>query len=780
MADRIELAELNISFVGGTDDLQKGVQQAKAVVTASFNKITESGDKVERSTENVDKSFKKLDTSAVNLAARINIMERAYDQFKNVAQQGMALAQLGAQSERVEFRFKKFAGTIGSSEELLVAFNKGSAGAVDQMTAMNSAALLVQQGLVTNNAEMEKTVEMATRLGDQTLGATHRLEFFSQLLKNQSIRLLDNFGISSGRVRTRIKELQEATAGLSREEAFRIATFEEGQKALDVLGEQVEDNALQFERATAKMQDMRVEMGQRLVPAGAKLMEVVSGLDNVTLMLITTLTGAVGIMAKFSGGMSGMLKNLKLTGKQFGVLALAIGTAVAAYEVYNDLMRLIKEGQEAAAEATATWADEVDAAVEDGASLSDQMGELADRVNVANDALHQDGNILMDLGAALVRTTSETKIMTDAADKARGVIIAQASGFEEANEMIKIYNERVENAKARLHEFTIVQFESEEAMDRWIKGVDRAGIAIDNVASISMEEWQRQQEETRLATEAVAEAEAERADMVGSLGRALDYAALRDKRMREQQQKTYETGQLLIEMENERMEKREKRAEAAAKIHEEALKQAEAEAEAILKVIELEEQALNTQLKRAEQLKDASAERVARVAISELEKAQKAGLISFDEYAQAVVEVQDRFGLADDASRALTLGLTTLVDGLITGSVAASEFDDILELMVKDAQDGVIAFTDLVTQVQNFEDAAGRFSRGVVDMAGGDGGGVAVATAQSTRTEYNPETGRYEPVGGGGGGGVTIYGDLNLEGVEDAEDFLRQLMSLME
>ncbi len=824
MADRIELAELNISFVGGTDDLQKGVQQAKAVVTASFNKISDSGDKVERSTKNVDESFKKLDTSAVNLAARINLMEKAYSQFTQVARQGLALAQLGAQSERVEDRFRKFGATIGSSDELLAAFNKGSAGAVDQMTAMNSAALLVQQGLVTNNAEMEKTVEMATRLGDQTLGATHRLEFFSQLLKNQSIRLLDNFGISSGRVRTRILELQEATAGLSREEAFRIATFEEGQKALDVLGEQVEDNALQFERATAKMQDMRVEMGQMLVPAGAKAMEMFASLNNITIILITTLTGALGIMIKFSGGLDKMLTKLKMSGRQFGVLALAIGTAIAAYEVIKDLQDQVAEGQEAAAEATQKWTDEVKVAVEEGGNLGDSIEDLARRVNIADEALHADGNIIMDLATAYARTTSESKIMGEAADEVRAVIIQQADSLEHANQMIEIYNSRVDNAEALLDDFTEAQWRNIEASDTWgssVNAINAAfkflGAELPDLNQLIVENTERE--------EAAAKATEEHAESIGSLGRMLEMAALRQKRMNDAQRKTYETGQLLIEMEQERMDKREKRAEAAAKLVEDAIRdaekeaaaivraqekverarekarrafkraqkerqrafkasqrEAEAEAAAIRRIIELQEQALNVQVRRAEQFKDATAQQVAGVAISDLEKAQRAGLISFDEYAQAVVEIQDRFGLADDSSRALTLGLATLVDQFIDGNVAASEFDDILESLIKNA--GILAdqFDDVNIQANKLVERSMKLSGDVDDTVTSRGldGLAGISRLDPRSREIQSARGQDSSQAAQRGSGVTIYGDIKLEGVEDAEDFLRQLMSLME
>lgn len=797
MASQIEIAELNIRFVGDTDALQKGTTKAEAVVTASFRKVEKSADGVEKSFDKVDKSGKKLDTGAVNLAARMQILTQAYDAFRGVANKGLALAQLGAQSQRVEYRFEKFAATIGDSSELLAAFQKGAGGTVDKMTAMNTAALLVQQGLVTNNDEMEKTVELATRLGDQTQSATSRLEFFSQLLKNQSIRLLDNFGISSGVVRRRIKELQDATAGLTREEAFRIAVFEEGQKALDILGERVDDNAAKFERAQAKWQDARVEMGEKLAPVLASVANLVSGLNSTTLILTTTLAGALGMAVKFGGGLSGLVSKLGMTGAQFGLVTASVGTLIAAYEVYRRTQKIVREGQENINKALEGWEVEAKDAKEAGESLSDMAITLSDRVNKANDALHKNGHILEDIATSLVRTTQEEKIMSGAADEARKALIKQADSVEEANAAIELYNARLDNAKAALDEVTDAEYESYQSLDHVTSSAfaTEAGLAeLEDRYGLLTDEILENRQAIKDAVQAAKDADTS----YRSLGDALDYAALRDKRMREQQQKSYEQGQLLIEMERKRKKANEERAEAALAFAEKEKKAREEELEAILKAgeeiqealnkeVEARERALEIQMRRAEALKDASDERIARSAIDELARAQEAGLISFEDYTKAVVEIQDTFGLADDRSRALTLGLGMMVEGLSSGAIAAENMDTFLQQMIADAEDGVIAFENLVEQVGAFGTAVDLMGPPITrtHLVGPEGAGGDPRGAWSAGPRME-EGGRMagDPRGGGGRGeavamgGVVIYGGLHLEGIEDAEDFFRQLMAL--
>lgn len=191
------------------------------------------------------------------------------------------LAQTGAQSLRTKQAFDAISGGADTAAMNLEAMQTATRGALSEQQAMTSANQLMQMGLAGSSQELATVAEMATRLGT-AMGrdATASLEEFALLLANQSIPRLDTFGISAGKVRGRITELQAQTVGLSREQAFMTAVMEEGAVAMDRLGPPVDDAALSFERAQATAADLKAEVGERLAPA-------VAGLTQTILLLLT-------------------------------------------------------------------------------------------------------------------------------------------------------------------------------------------------------------------------------------------------------------------------------------------------------------------------------------------------------------------------------------------------------------------------------------------------------------------------------------------------------------
>jgi hypothetical protein len=175
------------------------------------------------------------------------------------------LLNLGIEAETATNRFVKFAGSQERADELLSSFNEGASGAVDSMTAMSKSTKLLSLGLVENGDEMEQVARMAINLGDQTMDAGSRIDDFGALLANQSIPRLDNFGISSGRVRQRIKELQESGQAISRDQAFKMAVMEEGAKAIERLGDTSELTSVKLDRAKAAVQDLKIDTGSAML-----------------------------------------------------------------------------------------------------------------------------------------------------------------------------------------------------------------------------------------------------------------------------------------------------------------------------------------------------------------------------------------------------------------------------------------------------------------------------------------------------------------------------------
>ncbi len=181
------------------------------------------------------------------------------------------LGRLGAESLRTKTAFENISGGAGQAADNLAAMQSATRGAISETSAMQAANQLMQMGLANTSQELFDVSEMAVRLGT-AMGrdATASIEEFSLLLANQSIPRLDTFGISASNVRTRITQLQQATANLTREEAFAIAVREEGIIAMDRLGDSAEDDLLAFERLEATTENLKTAIGEKLAPWLAK------------------------------------------------------------------------------------------------------------------------------------------------------------------------------------------------------------------------------------------------------------------------------------------------------------------------------------------------------------------------------------------------------------------------------------------------------------------------------------------------------------------------------
>lgn len=245
--------------------------------------LTANDSKFKRSMLNAQQSIR-------NIAGDIKTWAAGYLTLRT-AQEAVKLARFGAEVEREGARFRAFAGGAEEAAKMLAAFQLGAGGVADKMTSMQVGGKLLQMGIVGSADEMEQLVEMASRLGKQTDSLDQRVGDFAATLANQSMPRLDNFGISSGNVRARIDELMKSTAGLTREQAFLKAVFEEGGKALDRLGARTEDSLTMFEKMDANISNMKATVGSGLVPAFDALATSFAGItasaDGITSEKIT-------------------------------------------------------------------------------------------------------------------------------------------------------------------------------------------------------------------------------------------------------------------------------------------------------------------------------------------------------------------------------------------------------------------------------------------------------------------------------------------------------------
>lgn len=248
------------------------------------------------------------------------------------AKAAIELGKLGAQAERTERGFTTISGGADKAAANLDAMMRATNGAIDRTTAMGLANQMMQMGLADSADSLAKNAEMATRLGAAMgVDAITAMENWNAMLANQSLPRLDTYGISSGRVRTRINELMAATADLTREQAFNIAVMEEGQAALDRLGPAIEDNALKIEQSQAAWADLKNEIGMALS-------DMVAGGDSV--------------LGKFTRQWGDNLRIMRDENAEIGTLRGNIGMLADALGFNNTVFDKYRAAQEAAASAT--------------------------------------------------------------------------------------------------------------------------------------------------------------------------------------------------------------------------------------------------------------------------------------------------------------------------------------------------------------------------------------------------------------------------------------------
>ncbi len=246
--------------------------------TYAVNIIISTRDKTSQAAKAASKSLLSLQNAAKLVAV-------AYAAVR-VAQKGIEFVKLGAQAEAAEFRLTRFAGGAAEATEYLEALGRGTDGTVDRMTGMIQASRMLSTHMVQNTDEMEIAGAMVAKLGVQTWTTERRMSSLTMLLANQSIRRLDDFGLSVEAVRKRQKELEEQ--GLSTEQAFKTAVFDEAQVALATLGDTSELASTKLARIGAAWRNARdglalyaAEQAKTVIP------------DEETAAWIESLPGAV-------------------------------------------------------------------------------------------------------------------------------------------------------------------------------------------------------------------------------------------------------------------------------------------------------------------------------------------------------------------------------------------------------------------------------------------------------------------------------------------------------
>lgn len=175
----------------------------------------------------------------------------------------VAAAELATAYDRQRIAAQNLAGSQAQLNDLLVAYNNASGGAVDSVTALANVTRLLGTGFAQSVPEVEKFVR-ATRGASIALGKPQEyiIQETQLALSNTSMKRLDQIGLGIEEVTTRIEDLRRANSGMTREMAFQEAVLGLLDQKYGALTKSAEGQATGIEKLRKEWHDAGLTFGQ--------------------------------------------------------------------------------------------------------------------------------------------------------------------------------------------------------------------------------------------------------------------------------------------------------------------------------------------------------------------------------------------------------------------------------------------------------------------------------------------------------------------------------------
>ncbi len=254
------------------------------------------------------------------------------------------ITALGQESLKTKAVFEALVGGSQNVANALVTLNAATGGIVDNMTLMGGTSKMLQMGLADSTDEAAQFIEMAVKLGG-VMGhdVKDSIENFTLMLANQSILRLDTYGISGSRVRERMKELMDTTNGLTKEQAFLQATLEQGNIAMENLGDSAEAGVTALAKFQKGIEDAKAAVGEFFaegVENGAQLLDQITtifdliGSENNLSEIRASVQADIDVMDEFNVKMDEAIDRVKAWYSE------VYGTSGEEFPMYEDIKRL--------------------------------------------------------------------------------------------------------------------------------------------------------------------------------------------------------------------------------------------------------------------------------------------------------------------------------------------------------------------------------------------------------------------------------------------------------
>jgi len=174
--------------------------------------------------------------------------------------------QVAIQTER---KFAAFSGGASQAADNLVAMRAATDNGMASMDAMGAASMLLSMGLADSGEKAAHLTRMAMMLGPAWRDAETNINDFTMLLANQSIRRLDQFGLSVEGVRAKRDEFM--AQGFAKDIAFTNAVLEIGAHKMKQLEDAGVKAATSAQQLAAAWKNLRTELGKSFAQPVADL-----------------------------------------------------------------------------------------------------------------------------------------------------------------------------------------------------------------------------------------------------------------------------------------------------------------------------------------------------------------------------------------------------------------------------------------------------------------------------------------------------------------------------
>lgn len=305
-----------------------------------------------------DKASPKLHglTGALNTLAKGAAVIGGAFAVAKIANMAIEAVKTAASVDQLRNTFNNLANSIGvNSDAMLNQLRTATSGMVADQGLFVASNKFVAMGLAKTAEEAATLTQMATQLG-MAMGrdATEAAEDFAMMLANQSILRLDNFGISSGKVRERIEELMAANKNLTREQAFLNAVMEFGKQTMDKVGDQSKTTAGTMAQLSTSLENLKVDMASQLLPVIQKfiqtLIPLISSVAPTLIRLMDMIGGilATSLLPAFEALVAGLMPVLEallpVITESFALIAdVLMGTVIpSVLQIITALLPLIK------------------------------------------------------------------------------------------------------------------------------------------------------------------------------------------------------------------------------------------------------------------------------------------------------------------------------------------------------------------------------------------------------------------------------------------------------